>query len=52
MEMQNAQTTFRFPDVEIPETIPEWILALFGDARPFSETDLDDDIRLSSILSK
>ncbi len=43
---------FQFPDVEIPETDPEWILALSRELRPFTKSELDEDDRLAGILSK
>jgi len=43
---------FRFPDVEIPDAVPEWILALSRELRPFTKAELDEDDRLASILAK
>lgn len=43
---------FRFPAVEIPEEVPEWIKNLSKDVRPVTQEELDADDRLAYIYSK
>ena len=44
--------SFQFPEVKIPERIPDWILDLSKEVRPFTKEELEADDRLAYILSK
>lgn len=43
---------FKFPAVEIPEDIPDWIKDLSKGIRPVTQEELDADERLAYIYSK